>query len=398
MPGQGDRRTERDTAVGARCVPQLAVRRHAVAALGPDRVHVGAIGTQGHPGGLIGGGIRQPLAGGPGDTGIGRGPHEDPEVATRYLPVGRHGAGGAGECQTTRPRGRESRGGQMLRRVRDEVRGIDRCHEDEAEGHGHDRDESPSDRHLVPLLFAVRARVRGEESTPRDLRGSLSRNVPVAPGTTGCQIARPVGWSIDAAPTAALVTRALDMATDQRSPDGTIIHSNQGTQTRSWAFTRRAINSGLMPSTGRCRQLLRQRDDRVVLEQDAGRTPRPAAPRGRRPPSTVVPPSVRTWRASLPDPGGWDPAAAGIAPARREHTRAPLIPDIRPRSMAISLTPRAGSDPPGAAAAPRGRRRRPPGHRRPADRSAPRWPRRWRPRACRPRPAPARRRDRWRGC
>ena len=61
---------------------------------------------------------------------------------------------------------------------------------------------------------------------------------------------RVVGWSIDASPTAALVTNALGMAIDGRRPDGTVIHSDQGTQFTSWAFTRRAIDSGLLPSMG----------------------------------------------------------------------------------------------------------------------------------------------------
>lgn len=62
---------------------------------------------------------------------------------------------------------------------------------------------------------------------------------------------RVVGWSIDSTPTAALVTNALGMAIGQRGPaDGTVIHSDQGTQFTSWAFTRRAIDSGLVPSMG----------------------------------------------------------------------------------------------------------------------------------------------------
>jgi putative transposase len=61
---------------------------------------------------------------------------------------------------------------------------------------------------------------------------------------------RVVGWSIDSCPTAALVTNALGMAIDQRAPDSTVIHSDQGTQFTSWAFTRRAIESGLLPSMG----------------------------------------------------------------------------------------------------------------------------------------------------
>jgi putative transposase len=62
---------------------------------------------------------------------------------------------------------------------------------------------------------------------------------------------RIVGWSIDSTPTAALVTNALSMAIGQRTPtDGTVIHSDQGTQFTSRAFTRRAIDSGLVPSMG----------------------------------------------------------------------------------------------------------------------------------------------------
>jgi putative transposase len=62
---------------------------------------------------------------------------------------------------------------------------------------------------------------------------------------------RVVGWSIDAAPTAALVTNALGMAIQTRTPPaGGIIHSDQGVQFASWAFTQRAKDSGLVPSMG----------------------------------------------------------------------------------------------------------------------------------------------------
>lgn len=62
---------------------------------------------------------------------------------------------------------------------------------------------------------------------------------------------RVVGWSIDSRPSTALVTNALGMAIEQRRPQGaTIIHSDQGTQFTSWAFTRRAVESGLLPSMG----------------------------------------------------------------------------------------------------------------------------------------------------
>jgi putative transposase len=59
-----------------------------------------------------------------------------------------------------------------------------------------------------------------------------------------------VGWSIDSSATAALVTSALGMAIDRREPDGTVIHSDQGTQFTSWAFTQRVRDAGLLPSMG----------------------------------------------------------------------------------------------------------------------------------------------------
>ncbi len=62
---------------------------------------------------------------------------------------------------------------------------------------------------------------------------------------------RVVGWSIDASPTAALVTNALGMAIDTRTPPvGAVIHSDRGVQFGSWVFTDRAKASGLLPSMG----------------------------------------------------------------------------------------------------------------------------------------------------
>jgi transposase InsO family protein len=60
-----------------------------------------------------------------------------------------------------------------------------------------------------------------------------------------------VGWSIDSQPATSLVTNALGMAIQARRPSGpTVIHSDQGTQFTSWAFTQRARDSGLLPSMG----------------------------------------------------------------------------------------------------------------------------------------------------
>jgi transposase InsO family protein len=61
---------------------------------------------------------------------------------------------------------------------------------------------------------------------------------------------RVVGWSIDSSPTATLVTSALGMAIENRQPNGTVIHSDAGTQFTSWAFTQRARSAGLLPSMG----------------------------------------------------------------------------------------------------------------------------------------------------
>ena len=118
---------------------------------------------------------------------------------------------------------------------------------------------------------------------------------------------RVVGWSIDASPTAALVTNALGMAIQERRPDGTVIHSDQGTQFTSWAFTRRAIDSGLLPSMGSVGSCY-DCDDRVVLEPDACRASRPphlADPRRARERDLRVPrdlpqspaPALGAWHA-----------------------------------------------------------------------------------------------------
>jgi transposase InsO family protein len=87
---------------------------------------------------------------------------------------------------------------------------------------------------------------------------------------------RVVGWSIDSSQTAALVTNALGMAIANRDPQaGGIIHSDHGVQFTSWAFTDRAKRSGLVPSMGSIGDCLRQRDDRILLGQNANRTTQP---------------------------------------------------------------------------------------------------------------------------
>jgi putative transposase len=60
-----------------------------------------------------------------------------------------------------------------------------------------------------------------------------------------------VGWSIDSSQTALLVTNALGMALARRAPDSeAVIHSDQGAQFASWAFSQKVRDAGLAPSMG----------------------------------------------------------------------------------------------------------------------------------------------------
>lgn len=62
---------------------------------------------------------------------------------------------------------------------------------------------------------------------------------------------RVVGWSIDATQTVGLITNTLSMAISNRRPQAdTMIHSDHGVLFTSWAFTKRALDSGLVPSMG----------------------------------------------------------------------------------------------------------------------------------------------------
>ena len=73
---------------------------------------------------------------------------------------------------------------------------------------------------------------------------------------------RVVGWSIDSRPQASLAINALAMAIENRQPQGSIIHSDHGTQLTSWAFTQRALDSGLAVSMGSIGDCL----DNAVIE------------------------------------------------------------------------------------------------------------------------------------
>ena len=59
-----------------------------------------------------------------------------------------------------------------------------------------------------------------------------------------------VGWSIDGHQATSLVTNALAMAISNRTPSGTVIHTDHGSQFTSWAFSERVRQAGLVPSMG----------------------------------------------------------------------------------------------------------------------------------------------------
>lgn len=61
---------------------------------------------------------------------------------------------------------------------------------------------------------------------------------------------RIVGWAIGEQMTAELVLAALNMALQQRRPDGVIHHSDQGSQYTSIAFGERCKKMGVRPSMG----------------------------------------------------------------------------------------------------------------------------------------------------
>jgi putative transposase len=61
---------------------------------------------------------------------------------------------------------------------------------------------------------------------------------------------RVVGWAIGEPMTADLVLAALNMAHQQRKPDGVIHHSDQGSQYTSVAFGQRCEKLGVRPSMG----------------------------------------------------------------------------------------------------------------------------------------------------
>lgn len=61
---------------------------------------------------------------------------------------------------------------------------------------------------------------------------------------------RVVGWTMADHLRTELVLDALDMAAEQRSPEGTVHHSDQGCQYTARAFGKRCKDAGVRPSMG----------------------------------------------------------------------------------------------------------------------------------------------------
>jgi putative transposase len=114
----------------------------------------------------------------------------------------------------------------------------------------------PKSKHLTPTAGDLVERAFNRPA-PNKLWVTDITEHPTREGKVYCAVVldtfsrRVVGWSIDSTQTSALVTNALGMAIENRSPEpGAIIHSDHGVQFTSWAFTQRAKDSGLIPSMG----------------------------------------------------------------------------------------------------------------------------------------------------
>lgn len=97
-----------------------------------------------------------------------------------------------------------------------------------------------------------------------------------------------VGWRVSSSLRAELALDALEMAIwSRRSADlgGLVHHSDRGVQFTSWAFTRRALDSGLMPSMGSVGDCY---DNAVSIARSSIGSPTP-----RRSSSALATPTVR---------------------------------------------------------------------------------------------------------
>ena len=103
------------------------------------------------------------------------------------------------------------------------------------------RHDAPLPRDLVRREFL---REPPNQLWVTDVTKQRTTRIPAKEGKIYCAVVldrfsrKVVGWVIDSAPHAALVTNALHMAIETRKPaPGTVIHSGHGTVFTSWAFT-----------------------------------------------------------------------------------------------------------------------------------------------------------------
>jgi putative transposase len=94
----------------------------------------------------------------------------------------------------------------------------------------------PSARSVAPTACDLVDRQFSGNRTRRAVGHRHHSSIPPSEGKLYCGVVldaysrRVVGWSIDSRQTAALVTNALGMAIQNRSPDpGTIVHADHGT-------------------------------------------------------------------------------------------------------------------------------------------------------------------------
>nr|WP_169807158.1 IS3 family transposase [Micromonospora rosaria] len=116
-------------------------------------------------------------------------------------------------------------------------------------------DRRPRPKHQTPTASNLANR-DVTRSSPHQLWVTDITEHPTREGKVYCAVVldtfsrRVVGWSINATQTATVVTNALNMAISNRQPSGTVIHSDHGVPFTTWAFARRAQETGLAPSMG----------------------------------------------------------------------------------------------------------------------------------------------------
>ena len=139
---------------------------------------------------------------------------------------------------------------------------------------------------------------------------------------------RVVGWSIDSSPTSGLVTSALGMAIGNRRPNGTVIHSDQGTQGEfKWSlqhleseelrWDQGSVDGLIGCCVRRCGRQVVRRDGAVSIRSVSGKVSRAGC--------RATMPAWRQDCLLLSQPAGSD-TVAGCHRSRLCHCRAVTCP------------------------------------------------------------------------